>query len=110
MVHIAGKRYENRPERTTTVKVYTNLPVVTLYANGKKVATQGCRCGGQHTGAKNCKCGSGKVLTFYVKLDPTTKLEAVAGDLRDTAVLHRTQKADPSYKLNKKTAGGGNWT
>ena len=56
------------------------------------------------------KCGSGKVLTFYVKLDPTTKLEAVAGDLRDTAVLHRTQKADPSYKLNKKTAGGGNWT
>ena len=110
VVHIAGKRYENRAERTTTVKVYTNQPVVTLYANGQKVATQGCKCRGENTGAKNCACSSGKVLTFYVKLDEETKLEAVAGEYRDAAILHWVKKPDPSYKLNKKTAGGGNWT
>ena len=110
VVHIAGKKYENRPERTTTVKIYTNQPVVTLYANGQKVATQGCKCGGLNTGAKNCKCYKGKVFTFYVKLEEETKLEAVAGEYRDTAVLHRVKKPDPSYKLSKKKAGGGNWT
>jgi len=110
VVHIAGKRYENRAEKMTTVKVYTNQPFVTLYANGQKIATQGCRCRGENTGAPNCKCRGGKVFTFYVKLEAETKLEAVAGEYRDTAILHRAKKPDPSYQLNKKTAGGGNWT
>ena len=94
MVHIAGKRYEDRPEKMTTVKVYTNCPSVTLYANGKEVATK----------------GGSKVLVFKVKLEEATRLEAVAGNLRDEATLRRTAKPNPAYKLNKKTAGGGNWT
>ncbi len=98
MVHIAGKRYEYRPEKYTTVKVYTNCQSVTLYADGKEVAT------------KSCKCAGGKVFTFRVMLEENTKLEAVSGAVRDEAVLHFTPSPVKAYKLNKKTAGGGNWT
>ena len=94
MVHIAGKRYAFRPEKVTTVKVYSNGKSVTLFADGKKVAT---------------KTGD-KVFTFRVTLGEETKLEAVCGDVRDEAVLHFTPDPIKSYKLNKKTAGGGNWT
>ena len=94
MVHIAGKRYAYRPEKITTVKVYSNCDTVTLYADGKKLAT---------------KTGN-RIFSFRVTLGKDTKLEAVAGDVRDEAVLHFTPNPVESYKLNKKTAGGGNWT
>ena len=98
MIHIAGKRYACRPEKETTVKVYTNCPSVTLYADGEEVNTHSCSCAG------------GKVFTFRVKLGEETRLEAVCGDVRDEAVLHYTAKPLPRYKLSKKIAGGGNWT
>ncbi len=94
MIHIAGKRYAYRPEKVTTVKVYTNCPEVTLYADGKPVGSK----------------SGGKVLTFRVTLGENTRLEAVCADVRDEAVLHFTPDPLSSYKLNKKIAGGGNWT
>ena len=94
MVHIAGKRYAYRPEKTTKVTVYSNCRTVTLYADGKPVA--------EKTGDK--------VFTFRVKLGRNTRLEAVAGGVRDEAVLHYTAVPVSEYKLSKKTAGGGNWT
>ena len=94
MIHIAGKRYEYRPEKVTTVTVYTNCQSVTLFVNGKKLETK----------------SGGKVLTFRVTLGEGTKLEAVCGDVRDEAVLHFTPNPVKAYKLNKKVAGGGNWT
>ena len=93
-MHIAGKRYAYRPEKVTTVKVYSNCPQVTLYADGKEVAT---------------KTGD-KVFTFRVPLGETTKLEAVAGRVRDEAVLHYTAKPLPRYKLGKGDGNGQNWT
>ena len=98
MVHIAGKRYAYRPEKVTTVKVYTNCESVTLFANGEEV------------GVKGYKCSSGQVLTFRVPLTEETRLEAVCGAVRDEAVLHFTPKPIAAYKLKKKAAGGGNWT
>lgn len=94
MIHIAGKRYAYRPEKITTVKVYTNCESVTLFVNGKKQETK--------SGAK--------VLSFRVTLGKQTKLEAVCGDVRDEAELHFTPNPVATYKLNKKIAGGGNWT
>jgi peptidyl-prolyl cis-trans isomerase SurA len=38
-VYIAGRRYVDRAERKTTIKVYSNCPEVTLYVNGEKFAT-----------------------------------------------------------------------
>lgn len=98
MVHIAGKRYVNRNQRRTKVKVFTNQNTVTLYANGEKVATMTSDTPG------------GKVFTFRVNLEGKVALEAVSGALRDTAELCYVNKPDPSYKLTRKKAGGGNWT
>ena len=38
------------------------------------------------------------------------KVEAVAGDLRDEATFRFCSDPNPDYALNRKTAGGGNWT
>ena len=93
-VYICGRRYVDRPEKETTVKVYSNQPAVTLYANGEKVATQ--------TGDK--------VFTFTLPLNGEVKLEAVAGDCRDEAVLRYADAPNPAYKLKKGDGNGGNWT
>ena len=78
----------------TEVKVYTNCESVTLYANGEAVETQSGK----------------KICVFRVRLEGKTHLEAVAGDLRDEAVIQYSPIPDPSYKLSRKKAGGGNWT
>ena len=93
-VHICGKRFEDRVETITEVKVYSNCDTVTLFANGKEVGT---------------KTGS-HVFTFRVHNLGEMKLEAVSGDLRDTAVIRRVAKPNRSYKLAKDGGNGGNWT
>jgi len=92
-VHICGKRYTDRTESVTEVKVYSNCDTVTLYADGKEIAT---------------KKGN-KVFSFRVPLGETTELKAVAGEYTDTAVLHFTPTPNPTYRLGKQ-AGGENWT
>ena len=93
-VHICGKRFADRVETVTEVKVYSNQDSVTLYANGKKVGTQ--------TGSH--------IFTFKIHNLGEMKLEAVSGDLRDTAVIRRVSKPNMSYKLSKDGGNGGNWT
>lgn len=39
-VHLCGRRYAQRTGDTTSVKVYSNLPDVTLYVNGQPFATR----------------------------------------------------------------------
>ena len=93
-VHICGKRFVDRVETITEVKVYSNQNTVTLYANGKEVAT---------------KTGS-RVFTFKVHNLGEMKLEAVSGELRDSAVIRHVNKPNMSYKLPKDGGNGGNWT
>ena len=93
-VHICGKRFVDRVETITEVKVYSNQDTVTLYANGKEVGTQ--------TGSR--------VFTFRVQNLGEMKLEAVSGALRDTAVIRHVTKPNMSYKLPKDGGNGGNWT
>ena len=93
-VHICGKRFVDRVETVNEVKVYSNQDTVTLYANGKKVAT---------------KTGS-HVFTFRVHNLGQMQLEAVSGDLRDTTVIRHVTKPNMSYKLPKDGGNGGNWT
>ena len=92
-VHIAGSRYVDRPEKVTTVKVYTNQPKVALYANGKLVAE---------------KTGN-KVFTFQVELNGETQLKAIAGDCTDTAKLRFVSQPNPDYKLQKSSSNSANW-
>ena len=93
-VHICGKRYVNRTTRKATIKVYSNCSAVALYADGEKIAEQKGK----------------RVFRFKVKLSDSTQIKAVAENCTDQAVLRYVNKPDPAYKLNKKTAGGGNWT
>lgn len=39
MVYIASRRFTERKQRTTDIRVYSNCPQTTLYINGKKVGT-----------------------------------------------------------------------
>ncbi len=93
MVHICSKGFAQRTEKRLFIKVYSNCDTVTLYANGKKIAT---------------KTGD-KIFKFRLDWDGKTEIKAVAGNISDTAVFEKVAKNNPSYKLNKKPAGGGNW-
>lgn len=92
-VKIAGSRFVDRPEKVTKVKVYTNQPEVSLYANGKLIEKKR----GEH------------VFTFKVELDAETKLEAVSGEYRDTAKLRYVTSPNPDYKLKKGNSTSANW-
>ena len=93
-VYLCGRRYAERTEKETVVKVYSNQPEVTLYANGQKVASQ--------TGDK--------VFTFRIPLEGEVKLEAATGECRDEMVIRHVSKPNPAYKLGKGGGNGGNWT
>lgn len=81
-VHICGRRYVNRPEGTTKVKVYSNLPEVELFVNGKSV--------GKKTGDK--------VFVFKVLNVGESLIEAKAGDYKDSIKIKKVATKDPSYE------------
>jgi beta-galactosidase len=93
MVHICSKRFRDRKEETITVKVYSNQPVVSLYRNGELLETQR----GDH------------VFTFRVPLMCKTRLTAIAGDCKDTAIFRRVKNRNPDYKLQKTKKKSQNW-
>lgn len=90
-VHLCGKRYRYRAERTTTVTVYSNQPEVSLYCNGRLVGTQK----GAHA------------FRFRVRLEKENRIEARAGSLSDAAVLYRTLWPRSEYKVKKSSSK--NW-
>jgi len=93
-VYITGRRYVDRAESKTNIKVYSNCSEVTLYVNGEKYET---------------KVGE-KVFNFRIPLVGECEIRASAGELSDTIKIRRAEKKNPAYKLSKKKAGGGNWT
>ena len=92
-VHLCSKRYVDRAESTTNVKVYSNQKTVTLYANGEKVAEQ--------TGDR--------IFNFSVSLSGEVKLEAVAGEWKDQSVVRHVDTPNPDYILKKGEGKGKNW-
>ena len=89
MLHLCGKRYVDRVEAVTKVTVYSNLPEVELFANGVSVGKQ---TSGNH------------FFRFEVPNEGQTKLEAVAGDLRDESVIRKVEKMNPDYILREQGA------
>ncbi len=92
-VYIAGRRYVNRNEKTTTIKVYSNQPEVSLYVNGQLHETKI-----RH-----------HIFEFSVELDQDTHIEVRSGELHDEVILHYVEEADPSYVLNKDVSQVTNW-
>ena len=99
MIHICSKRYINRCEDRTMIKVYSNQPQVSLYVDGKLLATEKPRNEDE------------EVFVFYTDLhDGENKIEARAGDLSDSFTINRVDTPDPSYVLVKgEDQGKNNW-
>lgn len=84
-VHLAGKRYEYRVEATTEITVYSNQPEVELYNNGKLIAKQ----------------KGDKVFRFRLEMEEKNELKVKAGKYTDSAVIYKTDKERPEYKVKK---------
>ena len=89
MVHLCGKRYVNRVEDVTRVTVYSNRPEVELFANGVSLGKQS---------------SADHFFYFDVPNVGETKLEAVAGDLRDESIICKVDVFDESYRLKEQGA------
>ena len=82
-VHLCGRRYVDRPEEVTEVKVYSNQPEVTLLVDGREFATQ--------TGDK--------IFRFQVPITGTHTIEARSGELSDTIAIRKVDKPNPDYSV-----------
>lgn len=91
-VHIASKRYVNRTEDISCITVYSNCSEVSLYNNGILIETK----------------TSDKVFEFQLNLAAENSIEAVSGELRDSAFIRHVDKADSSY-INPSAANPNNW-
>lgn len=88
-VHICGKRYVDRVEDTTKVTVYSNLPEVELFANGKSLGR---------------KTAEDHFFYFDVPNAGETTLAAVAGECRDESHIRKVDTFNEEYRLKEKGA------
>ena len=82
-IHLCGRRYADRVEEQTEIKVYSNQPEVTLYVDGKKAEVQ--------TG--------GPVYHFEIPITAEHVITAQAGEICDTMTIRKVTKANPAYAL-----------
>ena len=80
-VYITGRRYAERAEETTEIKVYSNQPSVTLFVDGKEFGSQ----------------DADKIFRFKVPITGEHEISAVSGKLKDTITIRRVEKANPDY-------------
>lgn len=90
-IHICGRRYEERNEYETTIRVYTNLDRISLIVDGTLVETRMVD----------------KVTTFTIPLLGETHIECTGKDCRDQMVIRHVDTPNESYVL--KGAGILNW-
>lgn len=92
-LHLCARRFVKRCREKVDVKVYTNLPAVTLFVNGKELGTE----------ANN---GNGTVQFRDVALEPgENRLKVVSGDLADSLIFERVETEEESYCLPEETGG-----
>ncbi len=91
-VHICGRRYVNRAEDVTEIKVYSNQPEITLFVDGKEFR----------------KLRGGKVFKFQVPITEEHEIKATCGELSDTITIQKVSAPDSSYVFGK-TGAVVNW-
>ena len=82
-VYTCGSRYVDRAEDVTEVKVYSNLPEVALYVDGRLQET---------------KQGD-KVFTFRVPITGKHSIEAWAGGYSSVILVNRVDTPNPAYAM-----------
>ena len=84
-VHVCGRRYVERTEDVTEIKVYSNEQSVTLFVDGVERET----------------AEGSKVFKFEVPITETHKIRAVSGACEDEITVKKVEKSNPDYIFNK---------
>ena len=88
-VHVCGKRYVDRTEDVTNVTVYSNLPEVELFLNGKSLGK---------------KTAPDHFFYFQVPNAGEGVLLAKAANCTDESRIRKVDKPNPDYRLVEKGA------
>ncbi len=86
-IHICSKRYINRKERKTLIKIYSNLNELMIYKNDKYIKT----------------IKGNKIFKFKLKLDTINNITVKSGSIEDSITINKVNKKDKSYILKKKS-------
>lgn len=86
-IHICSKRYINRKERKTLIKIYSNLNELMIYKDDKYIKT----------------IKGNKVFKFKLKLDTINNITVKSGSIEDSITINKVNKKDKSYILKKKS-------
>ena len=92
-VHLCGKRYVNRAEEETEIRVYSNQTAVSLYVDDVLTASQEGRT----------------VFSFRIPLSGEHHIRAVSGEVQDSMIIRKAAEPDESYIFNKAAASVTNW-
>ena len=85
-VHLCGSRYVDRAEDVTEIKVYSNLPEVSLYKDGQLVET---------------KQGD-KVFTFQLPITGKHSIEARSGEHSSVILVNKVDTPNPDYAMDNR--------
>jgi beta-galactosidase len=99
-VHLCGRRYVQRPEAETEIKVYSNLPEISLLVDGKLVGTQ------------RATEGADKIFIFHVTLSGQhliqAKGEGATSVFMDSIKVEKVATVNPAYCMPNRQAVN-NW-
>ena len=84
-VHLCGRRYVDRAEEVTKIKVYSNQPSVALYVDGKLVEEQ----------------KGSRVFCFEVPISGVHTVAAHAGECRDEITIKKVAEVNKDYLFVK---------
>ena len=88
-VHLCGKRYIDRVEDVTKVTVYSNLPEVELFVNGKSIGK---------------KTSEDHFFYFDVENVGESEIVAKAGEFEDKGTIRKVEEMNQDYILKEKGA------
>ncbi len=84
-VHLCGRRYVDRVEEITKVKVYSNQTLVALYVDGTLVEEQ----------------KGSRIFEFEIPISGVHKIAAQAGECRDEITIKKVSEANKDYLFVK---------
>jgi len=85
-VHVCGRRYRDRVEEETLVKVYSNQNTVTLYVDGEEFDSQ----------------SGSYVFEFKIPITGEHKIEAKAEGVVDSITICKVENVNPDYQMLSK--------
>ena len=84
-IHICGRRYVDRTEEVTKIKVYSNQPSVALYVDGIFVEEQ----------------KGSRIFEFEIPISGSHKVAAQAGEYRDEIIVKKADEVNKAYLFVK---------